>query len=77
MPWEYPDEALLTLCSLCHRKAEFEKWFLVSGLICLGELKLLPADIDEVKEVVLRRLDLNKHRESADQYMIDIKRLLR
>lgn len=75
-PWEYPDEALITLCDLCHKKAEFIKWLTRTGLYTLHELGFSNIDLIEIKEVVERRLEANKHRESAIRYMDNLKLLI-
>jgi hypothetical protein len=74
-PWEYPDTALITLCELCHKKAEFMKWVVRYGAIELRKLKFAEGDIEEIKELVFRNLGFNHHKESAERYMEDIKAL--
>jgi hypothetical protein len=73
MPWEYPDEALITLCDVCHAKAEFSKWMLTKGQAALIRLGLCFEDVREVTEMILRRVKENHHRESVLQYIEDIK----
>lgn len=76
MPWEYPDEALITLCELCHEKEEFIKYINRFGNIYLRVIGMVNADAKEIKEIVIRRLRDNYHGESARRYMADIKILM-
>lgn len=75
-PWEYPDEALITLCELCHMKEEFYKWVLKHGIRALVYHGFLMNDIEEVKILVFRKVELNHHRESSIEYMTQIKQLM-
>lgn len=75
-PWDYPDNALVTLCDLCHMKEEFIKWVLKTGMKVLRELYFEPADISEIYTLVTNNLRNNNHDESAKKYMEDIKRLM-
>jgi hypothetical protein len=76
MPWEYPDDAMITLCELCHKKAEFIKWLVRIGVRLLRVKGFLYSDAKEIQELVIRRLELNMHYESATRYMDDIKMLI-
>jgi hypothetical protein len=75
-PWEYPDTALITLCELCHKKAEFMKWVIRYGCLELRKLGFQDDDIRDVKELVYRNISKNHHKESAIRYMDDIKLLM-
>jgi hypothetical protein len=74
-PWEYPNEAFLTLCKVCHAKVEFYKWLSRGGLNTLRELGFLKSDIESIHEIVFSRVDRNGHYESLVRYIDDIKRL--
>lgn len=76
MPWEYPDDALVTYCELCHRKAEFIKWLYTKGQASLLRLGLEFEDRHEVLGIIARRSQDNHNKESAELYMGDIKRQL-
>lgn len=76
LPWEYPDEALLSLCDLCHLKEEFKKWVLKTGIINLYNQGFIKLDIGEIRDTVFSKIDSNHHRQSAIQYMLDIKLLM-
>lgn len=77
MPWDYPDDAMITLCELCHLKAEFIKYLHRFGLIFLRKSdKLEVADTHEIIAMVTKRLENNFHSESAIRYMDDIKKLM-
>jgi hypothetical protein len=76
LPWDYPDDALKTLCDLCHQKAEFIKWICSIGVELLLKKGFLKSDVSEIRSTVIRRAELNMHRESSLQYMDDIKRLI-
>lgn len=76
MPWEYPDEALITLCELCHEKEEFLKWLNKSISDLLARDGFIKADIISVYNVIRIRVTLNNHAESVRRYMVDIKKLL-
>lgn len=76
LPWEYPDEALLTLCDLCHKKEEFKKWVFRYGYQLLLTQGFIKTDIREISDLVCRRVDSNMHRESALRYMEDIRKLM-
>jgi hypothetical protein len=76
LPWEYPDEALLTLCELCHEKAHFMQWVTNIGIKVLLSLGFAAQDVIEVSSLVRRRLSDNNHAESARRYMADIKLLM-
>lgn len=75
-PWDYPDEALITLCDLCHAKAEFYKWMEKEGQYCLQRLGLSYADRHEVMSMITNKVRLNHYREEVLKYIDDIKRLL-
>jgi hypothetical protein len=73
LPWEYPDEALTTLCDLCHEKAEFMKWLFGTGI---GQLKKDNYDRNDLKRIIALirdRLYNNHHKASARRYMESIK----
>lgn len=76
LPWEYPDEALITLCDLCHAKEEFYKWLNVAGIRGLIFQGFLRSDVNEIKLLVIRKVELNHHRESSILYMDQIKSLM-
>lgn len=73
LPWEYPDEALDTLCFVCHAKAEFKKWLYHTGVPLLINNGFLKRDVLELRDMILRRLKNNFHGESALNYIGDIK----
>lgn len=73
MPWDYPNEALITLCDLCHAKAEFTKWLLKNGQAALIRLGLSYDDCREVIELIRRRVKDNHYRKDVMQYMNDIR----
>lgn len=75
LPWEYPDEALITLCELCHQKAEFVKWVTRYGIIELKKLGFTPDDIYDVQQLVSRKV-YQSDRASALRYMDSIKSLM-
>lgn len=74
LPWEYENEAFITLCELCHLKTEFIKWIL--NPVLFQKDGFLQRDITEIQDVITRRLSANYHRESAQRYMHNIKALL-
>jgi len=76
MPWEYPDDALITVCELCHEKEEFIKWINKMIAESLEALGFLRSDIIEVYRVIRSRVVENKHAESCRRYMLDVKKLL-
>ncbi len=76
LPWEYPDDSLITYCDLCHKKEEFYKWMFRHGLNLLVKSGFGKVDVDQIKQVVFRRLDNNFHRHSALKYIEDIKNLI-
>lgn len=76
MPWEYPDDALVTVCELCHKKEEFIKWILRNIEYHLFEDRFSTEDIASVREIIIRRVTENKHAESAERYMSDLKVLI-
>ena len=75
LPWDYPDDALITLCELCHAKVEFYKW-LVRNIWVLKDQGFEFTDMSGIRELVHDRLEKNMHRESAFRYIDDIKRLV-
>lgn len=75
-PWEVPDEALITLCYLCHEKEEFIKWVRKTIEYSLFESRFNSADIVEIRELIIRRVQENKHRDSVRRYMQDLKVLI-
>ncbi len=75
-PWEYEDDALITVCDLCHMKEEFVKWLKNIGKRSLIYHGFLRHDVDSIIDVVITRLLANKHRQSAMRYMEDIKKLM-
>ncbi len=76
LPWEYPDDVLITYCDLCHLKAEFYKWVKNTGVRSLVFLGFIRSDIDAVVDMVFRKVESNHHRESVTKYMDDIKKLM-
>lgn len=76
MPWEYPDEALITLCELCHEKEEFLKWLNKNISYLLARDVFIKSDIIGVYNGIRLRVTLNNHAESVSRYMADIKKLL-
>lgn len=73
MPWEYPDDALVTLCDLCHFKVEFKKWMLTKGQVALIRLGLTEDDRNEITAFILDKVFRNFYREDVLQYIEDIK----
>ena len=51
------------------------KWILKYGVIELRKLGFPDSDIEQVKQVVFRNIGFNRHKESAERYMEDIKAL--
>lgn len=47
-PWDYPDEALITLCAGCHELEEYHKNFTFYGVRYLTELGVMHTDIDRI-----------------------------
>lgn len=77
LPWEYPDEALVTLCDLCHLKEEFIKFIKRYGIKYLRMNDgFETSDVDEIIALVTAKLENNHHRESAVRYMNAIKILI-
>lgn len=75
LPWEYPDNALMTLCECCHKKAEFMKWLVKKAVEEMDKLGFPRNDVYEVQNVVRRTL-ADMENEAAKRYMNDIKALL-
>ena len=75
-PWEYQDDALVTLCELCHEKEEFIKWILREGVRLMEIDRLRVDDIRSIINLIQRRLIPNHHEESARLYMNNLKDLL-
>lgn len=74
MPWEYPNESMITVCDLCHAKLEFYKFLKkVARMYLLFELKLTIDDTEEVLEMITVRVKNDHYREHVLQYMQDIK----
>lgn len=77
LPWEYPDKAFITVCDLCHEKEEFYKWIAKIGLRQLEkECGFNHFDLAHIQNLVVHKLANNHHRESARQYIFDIKLLM-
>lgn len=76
LPWDYPDDSMITVCELCHKKEEFIKWVLKYGVRSLVYHGFLRQDANEIKDVVFRIVDANKHKESAIKYMDNIKLMM-
>lgn len=78
LPWEYPDEALITVCDLCHLKLEFYKFLKkYARIYLLFNLKLTIADTEEVIELMKRKVKDDYYRNRVMQYIEDIKNQLR
>lgn len=73
LPWEYPDDALITLCDLCHEKAEFVKWLFSIGIRNLKKDGYERNDLKEIIALIRTRLMSNHHKASAREYMRSIK----
>jgi hypothetical protein len=76
LPWEYPDEALLTLCEVCHQKAEFYKWLQKQGQSALIRFGLGWDDRQEVMLMIKRRVKENHNSVEVLKYIEDIKKQL-
>lgn len=76
LPWQYPNEALETLCDLCHLKAEFLKFVQRAGLVYLKMNGFASLDTAEIIEFIKFKISNNYHRESVVNYINDIKKLL-
>lgn len=74
LPWEYPDDALVTLCDLCHKKEEFIKWVIRHGLKALQGFD--EKNLDDIRISIIEKMSANHHRESVLRYIDDIKRLM-
>lgn len=75
-PWDYPNDVFLTLCDTCHRKVEFIKWLRKYGIRQLIQQGFFRSDVMEIKQMIERRIDENKHRESVLRYMDALKNLI-
>lgn len=76
MPWDYPDEALITLCETCHKKTEFYKWLLSIGQAKLVRLGLEYEDRMEVLGLIQEKVKVNHYKDGVLQYIEDIKKIL-
>jgi hypothetical protein len=72
-PWDYPDDALITLCELCHEKTEFIKCLYSKGQAYLIKLGLTLEDTHEVLEMIARRLQADLNKETSKRYMLDLR----
>lgn len=75
-PWDYPDEALITLCELCHTKAEFHKWLLTKGQAALIRLGLIYEDRMEVIALLYSKVKHNHYKQEVLQYIDDTKKFV-
>jgi hypothetical protein len=77
MPWDYPGDAMITVCGLCHLKLEFYKFLKKHArLYLLFSLKLSIDDTEEVLELIRRRVKENHYHDDVIEYMSNIKTLL-
>ncbi len=56
-PWEYENDALITLCSVCHEKEEFHKSFTSFGIKYLTTLGVMHTDISEIIMIISQATD--------------------
>lgn len=75
-PWDYPDEALITLCDLCHEKAEFMKWVVRYGIRNLAVEGFTNFDLSEIYEFIKGKMYSNDHPESCRRFMNDLRNLM-
>ncbi len=75
-PWNYPDEALMTLCFLCHEKVEIFKWIRKTGLRNLINEGFPEKDCFDIYRLAKKNLEDNHHPESARRYINDLKTLM-
>jgi len=75
-PWEYPDEALITLCELCHSKAEFHKWLLTKGQSALIRLGLIQEDRLEVIDLMYCKVKDNYYKNDVLKFIDDTKNFI-
>lgn len=75
MPWEYPSDALITLCKLCHRKVEFVKWIARNGRKLLLKDGFALTDTNEIYRLIDKQLCENNHYESYVRYEEQMKAL--
>lgn len=74
-PWDYPSEALVTLCELCHEKTHFRD-YLRKNMPKLMKDGFTFGDIKTLENTVMDKLWSNDHKESARRYMNLIKTLV-
>ena len=56
-PWEYDNEALITLCANCHEKEEFHKVFTNHGIHYLTTLGVMHTDMAEIIGIISTATD--------------------
>lgn len=74
-PWDYPNEALVTLCELCHEKTHFRD-YLRKNMPKLMKDGFTFGDIKTLENTVMDKLWSNDHKESARRYMDLIRKLV-
>jgi 5-methylcytosine-specific restriction endonuclease McrA len=74
-PWDYPDDAMITVCELCHRKVEFVKWLTRKGRVLLTKDNFQLEDINSVFRLIDHQLMTNNHMESYVRYEEGMKAL--
>lgn len=56
-PWNYEDEALITLCFECHEKEEFNKHFTFPGIKYLASIGVMHTDFAEIIRLISQARD--------------------
>jgi hypothetical protein len=72
-PWEYPNDALVTVCHLCHLKYEFIKE--LNKIILRLKNDFTPSEISQIQILIEKRVWTNMHCQSVTKYIDDIKLL--
>jgi hypothetical protein len=75
-PWEYPNDALITYCELCHYKVEFYKWIDTYGGSNLIYQGFLINDVNDIKALVTVKIEEDNNKESVVSYAEQIKILM-
>jgi len=75
-PWEYENDALITLCHECHEKEEFHKSFTSFGIKYLNQLGVLHTDLSDIIVIISQATDSDNF-PGMREYMDRFKRFIR
>lgn len=77
LPWDYPDDALVTLCDCCHSRHSFIEWINKKGESLLFNAGYDIFDCKELVRYIARKTEITRDRDFILPYIKNIRDYLR